>query len=190
MFSHISVEITADCIKCRATVRQLGNNSCYFHDRPVAKGDTVILKQNEVIYLLNAQYPHRVIFKAGDDDKTMNDPASAKVKGSKSRKRPQNEESESETVTKRLRQDDISNSDDNDDDDDDEDVKTVEEKLRQMRESVNLQSEKVADVPMNIDAEVNSKGKPLDRANWTEKDTLMVYHSKNLASSAKVSGNM
>ena len=150
------------------------------------------LKQGEVLHLLKGEYPHTITFKTINDDEAKNDNSTPAMAGDvESRKRSRSESNDSEASTKRLR-DDVS---DSVDENDDAKVREVEEKLKQMRESAEMLSASVTNKPQLAGAADSSvstngapdiKGKPLDKAEWTEKDTLMVYHSKGLSSSSKV----
>jgi len=186
----VSVEITADCIKCTALIKQLGSNFCYVDETPLVKGQTVTVKQNKVIYLLKGEYPHRITFNIKNEVGSSSDAIGLVNANSESKKRSRGDDDD-DKVRKRMRND-IS---DDDDDDDDDEVRAIEEKLKKMRESVQLESLKDVSKPELAHTEVksvsgervpNERGKPLDKAEWIEKDTLMVHHSKNLSSSAKV----
>lgn len=53
--------MTANYSNKTVLVKQCGSNSSFIGDKEIKKGETGILSENEILYLIKDNYPHQIV---------------------------------------------------------------------------------------------------------------------------------
>jgi hypothetical protein len=64
------VELVADCEKLIVVVKQLGTNSTSVGENEIGQNQSCQVTEKDKLYILSGQYPHRIVFKKKEEEKS------------------------------------------------------------------------------------------------------------------------